>query len=166
MRNTSSTSKPNSLLCPLCEISDLHPTSHDSMRCKWCGGHLNGSMLKTLRQISTLPDALGKHACECGHSEMRLLPDGTYHCPACGSEILPINAEATTSKPDEHSAAYLAGWMDGRLGSSGSFVDNPNLAQWESPSDRLDYYKGHRAGREARQTSNSRNLGSHERLIG
>ena len=58
------------------------------------------------------------------------------------------------------------GWLDGLFGEGGSFVDNPNLARWEDPSDRLDYYKGHRAGREARQTSNSRNSGTHERLVG
>lgn len=53
-------------------------------------------MLVTLRRISALPDALGKHACEeCGHPEMRLLPDETYHCPGCGSEVLPIDAPST-----------------------------------------------------------------------
>jgi len=49
-------------------------------------------MLLTMVQIIALPDALGKHACECGHPEMRLLPDGTFHCPSCGSEVLPIEA--------------------------------------------------------------------------
>ena len=32
---------------------------------------------------------------ECGHPEMRTLPDGVYHCPACRSEVLP-----TKSIPD------------------------------------------------------------------
>jgi hypothetical protein len=45
-------------------------------------------MLVSLKQIIVLPDAVGKHACECGHPEMRLLPDRLYHCPACGSEVL------------------------------------------------------------------------------
>ena len=26
---------------------------------------------------------------ECGHPEMCRLPDGVFHCPACGSEVLP-----------------------------------------------------------------------------
>jgi ribosomal protein L37AE/L43A len=39
--------------------------------------------------MATLPVSLGAHACECGHPEMRRLPDGVFHCPACGSEILP-----------------------------------------------------------------------------
>jgi ribosomal protein L37AE/L43A len=47
-------------------------------------------MLLTLEQIVALPGASGKHACECGHPEMRRLPDGTFHCPSCGSEVSPI----------------------------------------------------------------------------
>ena len=35
-------------------------------------------------------------------------------------------------------------------------MDNPNLAKWEAPSDRLDYYRGHRAGSEARQAAERR----------
>lgn len=45
--------------------------------------------LVTLKQIVALPDALVKRACEeCGHPEMRSLPDGTFHCPACRSEVV------------------------------------------------------------------------------
>jgi uncharacterized Zn finger protein (UPF0148 family) len=110
-------------------------------------------VLETLRHITALPDALGKHACECGHPEMRLLPDGTFHCPACGSEVLPIDAASVLSEPGEHSEAYRAGWLDGCFGEPGSFADNPNLARWEDPSKRLDYYRGHRAGSEARRAA-------------
>jgi ribosomal protein L37AE/L43A len=49
-------------------------------------------MLLTLEQIIALPDASGKHTCECGHPEMRRLPDGTFHCPSCGAEVLPVEA--------------------------------------------------------------------------
>jgi hypothetical protein len=108
-------------------------------------------MLKALRQITDLPDALGRHACECGHPEMRRLPDGTHHCPACRSEVAPVDTHEILSEPDEKGEAYRAGWMDGHFGEWGSFVDNPNLAEWEAPSDRLDYYRGHRAGSEARR---------------
>jgi hypothetical protein len=62
-------------------------------------------MLETLRRISALPNALGSHACECGHPEMRLLPDGVFHCPACGSEVLPINGPSTLSRPNEKNAS-------------------------------------------------------------
>jgi ribosomal protein L37AE/L43A len=41
--------------------------------------------------ITELPDAAGHHACECGHPEMRRLPDGVYWCPACGSEVVPVS---------------------------------------------------------------------------
>jgi transcription elongation factor Elf1 len=149
MRSSSLASGPRALVCPLCEASKLYPSNRDSMRCELCGRRLSGTMLETLRQITDLPDALGRHACECGHPEMRLLPDGTFHCPACGSEVLPINASSAFPRPDEHSAAYWEGWTDGRFGERSSFVDDPNVARWEDPSDRLDYSRGHRAGREA-----------------
>ncbi len=61
-------------------------------RCGSCGLPLLGSALETLREIVGLPDALGAHPCECGHPEMRRLPDRVYHCPACGSEVLPIES--------------------------------------------------------------------------
>jgi len=123
-------------------------------------------MLGTLRSISILPDTLGSHACECGHPEMRLLPDRTYHCPACGSEVPPADVPPTPSKCEENGLAYWSGWADGRFGERGSFVDNPNLAKWEAPSDRLDYYRGHRAGSEARRARNSQNPDAREKLFG
>jgi hypothetical protein len=42
-----------------------------------------------VRQIAALPEVVGEHACDSGHPQMRLLPDGVYRCPACGSEVLP-----------------------------------------------------------------------------
>ena len=164
MRGSSLASRPDSLLCPMCEASKLHPSGRDSMRCESCGGRLSGAMLETRRHIATLPDALGRYACECDHPEMRLLPDGVFHCPACGSEVLPIDTASAPSKPNEHSEAYWAGWQDGRFGERDSFVDNPNLARWEAPLDRLDYYRGHRAGSESRQSRNSQNPGARKAL--
>jgi hypothetical protein len=108
MRSRStSASRSESVVCPLCEVSCLRPSSRDSMGCEWCGGSLSGAMLETLWQISVLPDALGSHACECGHPEMRLLPAETYHCPACGSEVLPLEASGA-SKLEHQSEAYQA----------------------------------------------------------
>jgi rRNA maturation endonuclease Nob1 len=108
VRGSSLASRLDSLICPLCEVSKLYPSAQGSMRCESCGGHLQRAMLETLRSISTLPDTLGKHACECGHPEMRLLPDKTYHCPACGSEVLPIDVPSTPSESEEDGLAYWA----------------------------------------------------------
>jgi hypothetical protein len=143
----------HSFICPICEAGELRSGGHYyGAQCPVCGCAPSRGILETLRQIISLPDALGSHACEeCAHPEMRRLPDGTYHCPACGSEVLPIDASSAPLKPDEHGVAYWAGWVDGRFGERGSFVDNPNLARWENPSDRLAYYHGHRAGNKARR---------------
>ena len=155
MRSSSSlASRSRSLICPLCEAGKLKPSGQDSARCTSCASPVSGAMLGALRQIVALPDALGKHACEeCGHPEMRRLSDGTFHCPACRSEVLPSDASSTPSRIEEHAQAYWTGWVDGRFGEKGSFVDNPNLARWENPSERLDYYRGHRAGSEARNAA-------------
>jgi ribosomal protein L37AE/L43A len=97
-----------SLVCPLCEVDKLDARGHSSARCDSCGGIVSGATLEALRQITTLPDALGSHACEeCGHPEMRRLPDGTRHCPGCGSEVVPIDARATPSEPDELFDSYM-----------------------------------------------------------
>jgi hypothetical protein len=150
-------SRPDCLICPLCEASPLRLSGCDSMGCVSCGGRLSGAMLATLRGISALPEALGSHACEeCGHPEMRLLPDDTFHCPACGSEVLPIGAPLVDWKSGEHGEAYWCAWLDGRYREMGSFADNPNLARWRNPSARLDHYRGHRAGSEACRARNTR----------
>ncbi len=77
--------------CPFCEVYELRPFGHNSLRCESCGSVLSGVLLESLRQIATLPEVIGSHACECGHPEMRGLPDGVYWCPACGSEVLPVS---------------------------------------------------------------------------
>jgi ribosomal protein L37AE/L43A len=153
MKASSLASRPHSLVCPLCEMGQLRSLSHDSMRCQSCGEHLSGAVLQTLRQISALPDALGSHACEeCAHPQMRLLPDGTYHCPSCGAEVLPLEASRELPSPEEYgSEAYRCGWIDGRFGEVGCFTHNPNLARWQEANERLQYYRGHRAGSEARK---------------
>ena len=149
MKGLSPASRPGALICPLCETGELRCSSHHAARCEDCGAPSSGVVSQALLEIASLPEALGPHACECGHPEMRLLPDGTYHCPACGSEVLPIDAPTSPSESDEEGLAYWSGWADGRVGERGTFVDNPNLARWDNPSDRLAYYRGHRAGSEA-----------------
>src|SRR5918995_551947 len=98
MRRTSvgaqSTSRPDHLVCPACGYGALlsrgrGPLSR-SAECESCWCEFGGGIVATLKQIVALPDAMGEHACEeCGHPEMRSLPDGTFHCPACRSEVVP-----------------------------------------------------------------------------
>jgi ribosomal protein L37AE/L43A len=137
------------LVCPFCSEAELRGFGRNSLRCDECGGVLGGALLETLNKIIALPDAAGEHACECGHPEMRKLPDDVYRCPACGSEVTPIAAPVSWKSPD-HSEAYWSGWLDGRYGDPQQFTNNRRLARWEDAADRLDYYRGHRAGHETR----------------
>lgn len=139
--------------CPFCGESELRPFGHNSARCYTCGGVISGALLETLKQIHHLPDVVGRHACECGHPEMRRLPDGVFRCPACGAEVLPVNAPPVTWKSGARSGAYWVGWLDGRYGTPGNFTANRRLSRFEEASDRLDYYRGHREGRNARDES-------------
>lgn len=75
-------------VCPFCETGELY-TYGLLARCDSCARIVEEAVLKTIEQIAALPDAVGSHACECGHPEMRRLPDGVFHCPACGSEVIP-----------------------------------------------------------------------------
>lgn len=143
-------SHPHSIVCPVCESGELRSNGTSMARCDECGCALSKEVLEIIQQIAALPDAVGGHACECGHPEMRRLPDNVYWCPACGSEVVPISAQEISWKSEDHSEAYWCGWLDGRYKSPQPFSTNRRLQKWEEPSDRLDYYRGHRAGREAR----------------
>ncbi len=48
--------------------------------------------------------------------------------------------------------AYANGWEDGRFGPTGTFLENPSLAGWAGHRERLAYYRGHRDGRQVRET--------------
>ena len=87
-------SRSHHIVCPFCESDELVSVGPGSARCRFCGLPLLGSTLETLRDVIDLPDSLGAHACDCGHPEMRKLPDGVFHCPACGSEVLPLRASS------------------------------------------------------------------------
>jgi DNA-binding CsgD family transcriptional regulator len=79
-----SRSRPDFIICPFCEGGELIgdcPTI--PARCTTCGDTVDWSLLEGLRQIIALPDALGGHVCDCGHPEMRRLPDEGFRCPAC-----------------------------------------------------------------------------------
>ena len=91
VKASSLTSRSDYLVCPVCQAGELHSSfGAERARCDSCGCIVGGATLLTLQQIIALPHAMGKHACECGHPEMRFLPGGAFHCPACGAEVLPI----------------------------------------------------------------------------
>ena len=92
MKASSLTSRSDYLVCPICQAGELYPFDGECACCSSCECIVGAATLLTLEQIIALPDALGRHACECGHPEMRLLPDGAFHCPACGAEVFPIEA--------------------------------------------------------------------------
>ena len=82
-------SRPYSIFCPVGESSELSSNGASMTRCDECGYALTKDVLEMVRQIAALPEAVGEHACDSGHPQMRLLPDGAYRCLACGSEVLP-----------------------------------------------------------------------------
>ena len=88
-------SRAHHIICPFCELGELASPAPGFARCGSCGLPLLGSALETLRDVIDLPDASGSRPCECGHPEMRELPDGVLHCPACRSEVLPVEARVT-----------------------------------------------------------------------
>lgn len=87
-------SRTDYLVCPVCGCGQLQPPRGflpRLIKCDFCECVLDNAIVETLKQIVALPGAPGKHSCECGHPEMRRLPDGVYHCPACRAEVLPIS---------------------------------------------------------------------------
>jgi ribosomal protein L37AE/L43A len=98
------------MICPFCESGELVSVGLGFARCGSCGLPLLGSALETLRDVIDLPDALGDHPCECGHPEMRRLPDGVYHCSACGSEVLPTR---TALDPKRAHLGSTSAWNAG-----------------------------------------------------
>jgi ribosomal protein L37AE/L43A len=121
------TSSVRHIVCPLCESGELASVGPGVTRCGSCGLPLLGSALETLREIVGLPDALGAHPCECGHPEMRRLPDGVYHCPACGSEVLPTEIPldpkrtrlGSASARDEEALPHPGAWTSLHIYSEG-----------------------------------------------
>jgi hypothetical protein len=75
------------ITCPMCGSGELRLWDPELAGCDSRGGTVGRTIFRTLEQIVALPEVLGGHACECGHPEMRYLPDGVFHCPACGSKL-------------------------------------------------------------------------------
>ena len=96
-------SRPNRIVCPACGSGKLLLRGLESARCDSCGLSVEDAMFRTLEQIAALPDALGGHACECGHPEMRRLPDGVFRCPSCSSEVFSIKERRSIECRNERS---------------------------------------------------------------
>jgi hypothetical protein len=93
---------------PGCGSGKLRLRAPELASCDSCALSGRGAIFRTLEQIAALPYALGARACEeCGHPEMRRLPDGVFHCPACGSEVMPLKV------PRRSLPGYPAGSMGG-----------------------------------------------------
>lgn len=150
-KQTSLSSSTDSMICPRCGLDGLERGAAGVANCARCDRPLSAKMLETLEQIVSLPDAIGSHARECGHPGMRPLPDGVLRYPGCTSGILPLSA-STAAHPESgpRSEAYRCGWVEGIFGKADNLVHDEGLARWEEPLDRLDYYRGHRAGRDVR----------------
>jgi hypothetical protein len=87
-------SRADEIVCPGCGCGQLQPPRGFLSRlaeCDRCRCAFDKIIVETLKQIVTLPEALGKNPCECGHPQMRHLPDGVFHCPACRAEVLPVS---------------------------------------------------------------------------
>lgn len=143
-------SRIDSMVCPACGVDELRHGEGGMACCERCDLSWDEAVTETLRQIASLPDAAGDHPCECGHPEMRHLPDGVRHCPSCGAEILPIAVG-----PKARCNAYRSGWAHGLFGRAESFASNAELGRWEDPIDRLRFYQGCREGREALRSASA-----------
>src|SRR3712207_6561492 len=108
-------SRAHRIVRPFCESGALVSSGPGFGRCDACGLPLLGSTLETLRDMIGLPDALGAHPCECGPPEMRRLPDGVFHCPGCGSEVLPVGISGAGPQV-----------LDGRLHHAPSGIPSPS----------------------------------------
>ena len=92
MNGSAAPSGPGALICPPRESGRLRCSPYGTARYEFCSDPSRGAVSQAQLEIASLPEALGPCACECGHPEMRLLPDGTYHRPDCGSEVWPLDA--------------------------------------------------------------------------
>ena len=120
------------LTCPFCTEAELRAFGRNSLRCDECGGVLSGALLETLHMIVTLPEAAGGHACECGHPEMRRLPDGVYRCPACGSEVNASLRPGVLEVPGPH-RGVLVRLARRPLRRSGTVHQQPSSGQMGRP---------------------------------
>ena len=142
--SSSLASRSRSLICPLCEAGKLKPSGQDSTPggSYFCAAPVSGAMLGALRHIVD-PAGCPWKARLRGVRPSRDAPPARRDVSLPG---LPLGVApqrrlfdpfgARGARPSVTGQAEV----DGRFGERGNFVDNPNLARWEDPSERLDYY--------------------------
>jgi ribosomal protein L37AE/L43A len=140
------TSRPSHIICPACGAGELWPRGPELASCDFCGLSVKGAIFRTLEEIATLPDVLGRHACEeCGHPEMRCLPDGVFHCPACGSEVLP--AETPVDPKRRHLGSTSAWNKEGGPHPETQIVMHPQRVRvGDGETETKGDYEGERRG--------------------
>ena len=84
---------------------------------------------------------------------------GCSTVPPVARRLCPVEASKEPTPQEYRSQAYWCGWIDGRFAETGCFTENLNLARYSAPSDRLDYYRGHRAGSEEARLAASTTVG-------
>lgn len=98
-------SRPGYIVCPKCESGGLQlkPYTFTLAECSFCSQAFERAVFKTLKQIAALQEIVGTHACEeCLHPEMHRMAGGGFLCPACHSEVLPVNLpELSHDEPNE-----------------------------------------------------------------
>ncbi len=105
----------HSIICPSCEAGELRSGGHNGVQCPVCGYAPSRGLLEALRQIISLPDALGSHACEeCGHPEMHRLPDGVSHCPGAVLRCYPPDPNAARKLSARAEVIAKAVWRRSR----------------------------------------------------
>ena len=97
-------SRPGYIVCPKCESGrlQLRPYTFTLTECSSCGQTFEREIFETLKQIAALQEVVGKHTCEeCLHPEMHRRSGGGFLCPACRSEVLPVNIPDLGDEPNE-----------------------------------------------------------------
>ena len=94
----------------------------------------------------------------CEAHDLQPFGPSSASCEYCGgllggallqtlSRSSPSSVTTVSPEPQTHSKSYRHGREDGRYEEPLRFTENRRLALLQAPTERLDYYRGHRAGR-------------------
>jgi hypothetical protein len=77
VKGSSLASRPDFLICPLCEVDHLQPSGSGSARCASCARLVGGAIDETLRRIPALPDAWENTAASAATPRCGACPTGS-----------------------------------------------------------------------------------------